>query len=601
MEMKQIIIDLLSSTTDKNPVATILFMYFMLTFLPVLVLYFVRKGRIGREKASTSLDKYEQAYEKYLNSKERYRDILIYHMPAFVVALIGAVLILIGAINENGDAVFNIGFAFIVAVLCYYAFRFLYEGGYATFLIASKDLHIDYKKPEYVTENVYQKWDDEPDSSARLVSSATYDKNAGKNVIVFLIKIVYIIAKILLLLEFAVVYSLDKLFNTVYSTFTCVLFKPFLRARAKAYYRDFVMEVADEGGYIYRKLYVDDAYNVIPGEIAEELKKDTEKSLMTCDERILVFVDTGDEQYFTARTVSREGIFEAEGGKMYIYENHDGRIYIISNKVEGAPDKLVGAAIPFFPSDELIEDADMVGRFANYKSLQYGYLSAAKKKYQGSKRVSIFDYSEKLDRIVTICVKLDDVELVDDETDYTISKFEIAKKTHKERSYYDMTPVEKAIYIPCSIVWMLMYLVPILVSLFGLKSEFLINLFVPMYHLFEKVPLLVFLLPVLTVVLLICHQRIQNRRRNYIGRTRWLVSFCTFPLVIVLSVLYSFVHIFSFAGFIGVSASALPLWVVHIAEWIASFSNNSKYFFYLFLAVLCIWALPNVENKKRQL
>lgn len=410
------------------PLLTIL----LIGAIPILIIYLLsRAGGLKTGKLGKShLEKYEDAYFKYINAKDICKDIYKSQAIVQIPFIFGVVLMLLGwfdtfGMGANGsDILFTIGgvlfgFAFLISLVKYFL-----NGGWKALGKATEGIYSKYEKPNYVTEITYQKWDDEPDSAYQEVERRTYDKSIENNAITFIINCIAFVFKLIFAIEFVLIYMIDSLLVTL-SYITVYQFgRNTLRKSAEKNYRLFVEETIQESGAIFSdNLYDDDDYNEIPRAIHRELFEKSVKVIKGEEKQDFLFIHTN---FFNDNGISYTGVkitkhvCTCDYGKGIVsyFENAFGRICVTECMPENDKVGYFTLIFPFKPSEEWIKTwtstNEMLGtlEFTQYIFLKDMYLKGDRNAQQ---RILYYDKQNKT--LIPVLVKPCDIKFLDEGAD----------------------------------------------------------------------------------------------------------------------------------------------------------------------------------------
>ncbi len=405
---------------------------FILYFCIFFVVAIVKRVAFNKKRNKVGLEKYEDTMGLYLNTKKEMVKALKSNVPFQTIFWAGVALIWISVSNINvAENTKNVMFI-IGAVLCgvglvAYFVKYSLAGGYKGIEETWKANKSKYKPPEYVKETTYVRWDDEPESQRREVSSVTYDKNADSNALSFIINILGYVFKIISFVALAVVYLLIELYESIRAVIINVC-RPLVRLMAKRHYYNFVMEIAKDEGFIYKDIYYeDDVYDEIPQEVAKELLVKSNKSIKGKSSKIFVFAHFGEISYFTNISTRKFETSTDDGkGRLILAESKNNRIILPVVEDEDVNDcnKFLAIPIPyrdmtkFYPivaSDEASKQV-MIQMMT---TTQYFFLKEMKVKEAENKKIQLMSVEKGI--FVPVIVSLKDVWINGNEKTYSIA------------------------------------------------------------------------------------------------------------------------------------------------------------------------------------
>lgn len=408
------------------PLLTIL----LIGAIPILIIYLLsRAGGLKTGKLGKShLEKYEDAYFKYINAKDICKNIYKSQAIVQIPFILSIILIPLGWLDtfrmgaDGSDVLFTIGCALFGIAFLISLVKYFLNGGWKELGKATEGIYSKYEKPNRVTEITYQKWDDEPDSAYQEIGRRTYDKSVESNAITFIINCIAFIFKLIYAIEFVLIYMIDSLLVTL-SYITVYQFgRNALIKSAERNYRLFIDEAIQDGGaHFSDNLYDNDDYNEIPRIVHKELFDKSVKVIKSEEKQDFLFVHTNflednGTTYTGVKITKHVCSCDYGKGKFHYFENDLGRICVTESKLENGEVGYLTLIFPFNPSEEWIKEWSSTNEtrgvleFAQYAFLKDIYLKGDKNAQQ-----KILYYDEQSKKIVPILVKPCDIKFLDED------------------------------------------------------------------------------------------------------------------------------------------------------------------------------------------
>lgn len=386
-------------------------------------------------KTSNPLENYETELSKYYYTKEVRRCVLIRTLPIQLLLFVGIALMIIGTYTDN-EQLGGWGFISFISFFGVYGYQFYHNGGWKNAGEAFDKYAAKYKPKEYVTEEIYEYWDDMPSSSRRLVETRTYDKNAYDNFLTFLMNLPILIMKISMSVTYISLFIIDDLVMTIRYTIFYAFQKKASLKKAKKYYETTIQISAERGFLIPARIYEDDSANKIPNEINARYLEASLQSVKRGDQSFLLFVSDlpreNEVPHYLALNVSKKiAKVEMFGNKeLHIYETDESRVYVgttIGSNDTSVENYFSTFVIPFIPSNEFLQSVSMLPSddIRYFIAAQSVYLRYMIEHEPLETEVSLIHFDAESGSAFPVVAKLSDIILGegDEQFTYQISEF----------------------------------------------------------------------------------------------------------------------------------------------------------------------------------
>lgn len=417
------------------------------TLVGVLILYAIfavfMYAAVFLPKRNKAGDRYERfclLCDDITYAKEGRRYYVKRHLVPAIALVADVILYLLVFCSESfediADTLLTAAFIISGILLIYYIIVFFFiDGGWFAFSSSTSVMHEKYRDAEYVTENEYEKWDDEPDSAYTLKSSRTYDKNAGHNAFAFFMNLIWFVLKIALAIGYAAAHMVYNFIMTLWKLIVDRFLTHAKRIKAKTLFREYLCTTVAEdaenhGMFVYpffKAEYV--LMNELSGEAINELMLSSRRKVESGKGEFWLCAPYGEGAAVIAYVNKRICNHQArEGAATYIYEGRYGKIFVALVTDEGDPSYVptlsIAMPMPDQPSrsfcQRLIEEPELSDQ---YRFMAYSWLKHYSQTQKPNTVVTAWAFSVD-GAPVPVRAKLKDIKFNDAAGTYAITKAE---------------------------------------------------------------------------------------------------------------------------------------------------------------------------------
>lgn len=432
--MKQSIIDFFKGDVGR-PLVGILIVYVVFAVLMYIAVFLPKRNKAGDRYA-----RFCRLCDDITYAKDGRRYYAKRHLLPALALIADVILYLIVFCSERFDDIADklLTAALIISgvLLLYYIIVFFFmDGGWYVFSSSTSGMHEKYRDAEYVTENEYEKWDDEPDSAYTLKSSRTYDKNAGHNAYAFFMNLIWLVLKIALAIGYAATHMVYNFFMTLWKLFVDKFLTSAKRNKAKRLFKEYlcttIAEDAENHGMFLLPFFKEEylLMNELAGQVVNELMLSARANVESGKGNFWLCAPYGDGAAVIAYVNKRICNHQArEGAATYIYEGRYGKVFtaLVTDEADPSyvPTLSIAMSMPDQPSQSfcqrLIAEPELSGQ---YKYMAYSWL----KHYANTKKpntvVTAWAFNAE-GAPVPVRAKLKDITFNDADGTYVITKAE---------------------------------------------------------------------------------------------------------------------------------------------------------------------------------
>lgn len=274
-------------------------------------------------KVETYIDDYVYAKDSLVDCIKAYWWALLLGVVSIPCILVGASIVPTEMPLETLETISWVGGVGVILILAIFIIKSLAHQEVADLIMTP---YAKYKDPEYVTKAAYLVTD--YGTKGKELARVTYDKNAGDNLISFVLNVFNLIFRIIGLIAMAIMDFIAVVLYTLFKVLACMV-RPILRTIAKNRYKSMLLNKARKG--IFSLVY--DWYPIDEGqEIVDEVHNDliaSSVASIVSKKKKFAFANENEQGYFVIIQLTYLCDVEVDGEYWAsMYEGRDVRLVI---------------------------------------------------------------------------------------------------------------------------------------------------------------------------------------------------------------------------------------------------------------------------------